>query len=121
MEKEKTNPVKIVQTQLWSSGFSAKDVSRFTGYSLLVGDNTKVEVQETKFNKKSNKWVFKANLSADVLAIIVQGSIEEDLILYMKITPENIKRIGAENIKLSSEEIKEIFTKSISETFKKNK
>ncbi len=112
----------IVKRQLWSNGYSAKDVSHCTDYDLLVDNKIKVEVKSTIYNQKGNYWLLNINKKsktkkADVLAIIIPTVLDEDVIYYMDIK-KNFKNLGAGKLKINSEIIKTLFTVSLTKIFK---
>lgn len=120
--KEKLNATELVQRQLWRNGHSAKNVSAFTRYNLLVNEDTKVEVKSAEYRQSKDGiyWQFKNvdNKNADVLAIVISTPLDDILIYYMRYSKSGMSLNGP-SIKVDTKRLKVLFTDSLTKTFNK--
>lgn len=109
-KKTEKKPIDIVKHQLWRNGHSAKNVSNYTNYDLLVNNKIKVKVEKAKQAKQKDNWIVNITKETikevDVISIIIKTVIKDNVVLYTDIA--NMK-IGA-NI-INKEIIKKFSTK----------
>ena len=143
MKKEKENKTNVgeelVKRQLWRNSYSAKDVSKYTYYDLLVNDKIKVEVKRAWFEQSKDGiyWTLKDLMIkpeiADVLAIVITTQLEDFVIYYMKINKRTLEQLNENkmiisktdhrnkkvtcDIKINAKQLKAFFTDSLAKIF----
>ena len=118
--KDEMKALEKVKRRLWSNGYSAKDVSQFADYDLLVEGAIKVEVREAAYKQTKNGicWYLKNinTLKADILAIVITTPLDDVLVYYRKNT-KNFMVLDGDNLKINTKELKELFTDSPKKIF----
>ena len=118
MEKarKKENDKQLIKEQLWRNGHSAKDVSLFTDYDILVDREIKLKIATVERDFARQMWDIKMDKAkkVDVVAIVLNGTIHGDVMLYANYKKGIIGEVDRETVQ-------ENYTALIGQIFKTNK